>query len=419
MEVGMLGDSVGAWFVAPGELGTSNVTVFELSGTELVRLGERQVDGGYGVLGLRRFGSSVYVAAAGMSGRTGLIEYFPLDARAARRNEPDMSSVYYGRLHRVSKLQCDGKVPKGQPRLAATNIFDLPDGGMVVTGTTCDDDRPVIHIRDRTNKTTVVALDAPEFLESNFGLVLLERDKAPAVFDGRSGFVPLAIPKPPPGTDKLYKAPDGAFIAHAHAPEPSKPKTYFVADGEGWKLLALPDGRTNFEIEAGPTTLWAFVREGNAPPEVYRYHPAGSSAPAAVDATSLVVPPKPKTPAVVFGSIPLNQWCREHAVVVLYGFTKVTPDDYDFPLTRKALKGKTQFNKVRFVVTEAGGQKFFVGKATSVLEAKALADVIERGVQGSKPQVVCADPTEVRTVDIELATGEIKKSPPKTDGAKR
>jgi hypothetical protein len=412
--IGMLADAVGAWFVTPGEMSTSIVTVFELSGSELVRLGERQVEGGYGVLGLRRFGSTVHVAAAGISGRTGVIEYLPLDARAAHRREPDRTAAYFSRVHRVSQSQCDGKPTKGEPRLAATDIFDVPEG-VVVVGKTCEDDKNVIHIRNRTNKTTIVPLDAkPEFLETNFGLVLLEGAKAPAVFDGRSGFIPLAIPKLPPGADKLHKAPDGAFIVHADSLEPSKPRTYFIADGEGWKPLALPDGRTNFELEAGPTTLWAVV-DGSAgsPTEVYRYHSGPGSAPAAVDATSLVVPPKQKTPAVVFGSVPLSQWCSEHAVVVLYGFTKVTPDDYDFPLTRKALKGKTQFNKVRFVVTEAGGQKFFVGKASSIGEAKALADVIERGVQGSKPQVVCADPTEVRTVDIDLATGEVRKGAPK------
>jgi hypothetical protein len=49
-------------------------------------------------------------------------------------------------------------------------------------------------------------------------------------------------------------------------------------------------------------------------------------------------PPKPGGPK-----------CKTN-VVVLYGFTKTTPDDYDFPLSRKALKGHTELETTRFVV---------------------------------------------------------------------
>jgi hypothetical protein len=94
---------------------------------------------------------------------------------------------------------------------------------------------------------------------------------------------------------------------------------------------------------------------------------------------------------------------------VLYGFTKVTPDDYDFPLSRKALKGHTEFKDVRFVVTKDYGQKFFSGLAPSFNDAKKLAALIEKEVKGSKPQVVCAEPEILRELKLDLKTGEVQK----------
>jgi hypothetical protein len=57
----------------------------------------------------------------------------------------------------------------------------------------------------------------------------------------------------------------------------------------------------------------------------------------------------------VIGAQPASPACKTN-VVVLYGFTKVTPDDYDFPLTRKALKGQKSFSDVTFAVTREAGR---------------------------------------------------------------
>lgn len=100
--------------------------------------------------------------------------------------------------------------------------------------------------------------------------------------------------------------------------------------------------------------------------------------------------------------------CKSN-VVVLYGFTKVTPDDYDFPQTRKALKGHIELNEARFVVTRDGNQKYFVAKTPSYGLAKQVAAVIEKGVQGAKPAIVCAEPEVVRELGIDLQTGNVRK----------
>jgi hypothetical protein len=95
--------------------------------------------------------------------------------------------------------------------------------------------------------------------------------------------------------------------------------------------------------------------------------------------------------------------------VLLYGFTKMTPDDYDFPLTRKAVKGHPEFAGVRFVVTKDGGQKYFTAQVPSFEMGKKLVALIEKEVQGSKPQILCAEPEVVREVKIDLRTGEVVK----------
>lgn len=96
-------------------------------------------------------------------------------------------------------------------------------------------------------------------------------------------------------------------------------------------------------------------------------------------------------------------------VVVLYGFTKVTPDDYDFPLTRKALKGHTEFAKTRFVVARDGGQKFFTALVPDVSTGRKLVSLVEKDVQGSKPQLLCANPEILRELTLDLKTGELVK----------
>lgn len=105
---------------------------------------------------------------------------------------------------------------------------------------------------------------------------------------------------------------------------------------------------------------------------------------------------------------PAGPLCPQN-LVILYGFTKVTPDDYDFPLTRKAVKGHTELSKVRFVVAKDGGQKFFSAIVPDVGTGKKLVELIERGVAGSKPQLLCADPEILRELPIDLATGEVAK----------
>lgn len=177
----------------------------------------------------------------------------------------------------------------------------------------------------------------------------------------------------------------------------TKPSRLYAWSGARWEEPKLPAAPTSVETDEHGV-LW-IATDG----ALLRERASAGEASVAVDvATSLLRPggrgkkaPRPAGPL-----------CPQN-LVVLYGFTKVTPIDYDFPATRKAVKGHTELSKVRFVVAKDGGERFFSGIVPDVATGKKLVALIEREVKGSKPQLVCAEPEIERELAINLQTGEI------------
>jgi hypothetical protein len=99
----------------------------------------------------------------------------------------------------------------------------------------------------------------------------------------------------------------------------------------------------------------------------------------------------------------------ESIFALLFSFTRVTPDDYDFPLTRKALAGHKDLAGIRLVVTRDRGRKYFGAFAPSLEIGKKLVEVVQKGVPDSTPQLLCVKPEVVREMEIDLATGDVKK----------
>jgi hypothetical protein len=96
--------------------------------------------------------------------------------------------------------------------------------------------------------------------------------------------------------------------------------------------------------------------------------------------------------------------------VVLYKLSRVAPPDFDFPLTRAALKGHTELSDVRFAETEDAGTRYLVAFVPALSRGKALVDLIKQHVKGSSPQLLCGEPPKTnRTIEIDLRTGAIKK----------
>ncbi len=95
--------------------------------------------------------------------------------------------------------------------------------------------------------------------------------------------------------------------------------------------------------------------------------------------------------------------------VLMYGITKVTPQDYDFPLTRKAVKGHPELAGARFAETEDNGKRYFGAFVPDLAMGKKLEKLVKDNVKGSKPAVLCAAPRVIRELEVDLKTGEVVK----------
>lgn len=101
--------------------------------------------------------------------------------------------------------------------------------------------------------------------------------------------------------------------------------------------------------------------------------------------------------------------CKE-PFVQMFKLNKVAPADYDFPLTRKALKGHTEFGGVGFLEAQDGPHRYFIAKVKTVEQGRKLAEVIRKGVKDSSPQVLCGQPAKVnRELKIDLRSGDLVK----------
>jgi hypothetical protein len=174
-------------------------------------------------------------------------------------------------------------------------------------------------------------------------------------------------------------------------------------DGTAWRKVALPAAPSSIATDRDGT-VW--VSAGGT---LYRT-PKKAGEKSAVAATKASAPAGNAAPSRKFFNTPrpAGPFCPSN-LVVLYGFTKVTPDDYDFPLTRKALKGRTEYESARFVVAKDGGQKFFSAIVPDAKSGRKLVELIEKEVKGSKPQLLCAEPEIVRELKIDLKTGDVVK----------
>jgi hypothetical protein len=84
----------------------------------------------------------------------------------------------------------------------------------------------------------------------------------------------------------------------------------------------------------------------------------------------------------------------ESPFAMLYKLSRVAPRDYDFPATKKALEGQAELSAGRFSEVEALGDRYLVARYEGVGAAAKLGrlvKLVEKQVQGSKPQLLCAD----------------------------
>jgi len=106
---------------------------------------------------------------------------------------------------------------------------------------------------------------------------------------------------------------------------------------------------------------------------------------------------------------PPVEWCTTR-FVLLYTLGRQAPADYDYPATRKALKGHTEFENedTKFVEFEREGRRYFGARVPDFTLGEKLARLVKDKVPGSTPELVCLDPLESRTLNIDLRTGALR-----------
>ncbi|WP_437606941.1 hypothetical protein WMF20_39450 [Sorangium sp. So ce834] len=390
-----------------------------------------------------RYPDQLDLIATGTTGRTGVADHYVLGAQGwvQRASEPGlwftgvarMGSSLVGlmgptmlgvprfialRGPRVGltitqaprKEPCRGweaPLPYPQAEILSQAFGATRDGTALSYGIDCDGESALEVWKPGENGATILpvpALSEGQIPDDARTLILPGPGEGEAwIVDGGvlryKGGQPKEIDPPAKGARVLTAsaAPDGTLWAIADG-------ALFARKGEAWAQAPLPDGVKAQDVAVGSDgAVW--VAAGGA---ILKHGGESEAAGAAPGTLPLQKgpPPKPK-PNRPFPE-PGGPKCPQN-LVVLYTFSKTAPDDYDFPLTRKALKGRTEFSPARFVVTRDMGQRFFAAFVPSWDLAKELQERIKADVKGSTPQIVCAEPEVVRELKLDLKTGEVAR----------
>jgi hypothetical protein len=329
----------------------------------------------------------------------------------------------------------DGPPPSALPELAKSSdpncrtrlepdvFFALPSGHVFVLGTECSTREAAVETwQPGRTEGTVTPLpgakgdrwsDPLHAVGSANDVWLAYRANRLAHFDGarfRAEQAPTAQP-----VSSISVAPDGTLWLVAKSSDFVR-KPAVEAPGElwrrtrdgAWTRVALPDPPDFPERARGATSVVALGAGDVWITASGRLLRTGAPvAPQRIDwefdqqlAGGSFRVPRAATPQ-----------CKE-LFVLLYGLTRVAPPDYDYPLTRAALKGRSEFASARFVETTENGRRFFGAFVPDYAAGKKLVQLVESKVKGSIPQLLCHQPEVTRRFDIDLATGELRSVTP-------
>jgi hypothetical protein len=158
---------------------------------------------------------------------------------------------------------------------------------------------------------------------------------------------------------------------------------YSLGEGDLWHPVSLPASSASLHELRSVAGRWSYWREG----EGVKLFVEGAEAPALhIDSPASSVSP--------IGYVtPLSRDC-EHPFATLYKLGKGAPKDYDFPSTRAALAGQGELIAGRFSEVAALGDRYLVARyegPNAVALLSRLTRLVEKKVQGAKPQLLCAD----------------------------
>jgi len=95
----------------------------------------------------------------------------------------------------------------------------------------------------------------------------------------------------------------------------------------------------------------------------------------------------------------------KHLYALFFGISSQSKPAYDFPLTRKALRGHAEFSAARFVKTKDNGRLFFGAFVDDYQTGEKLVRLVRSKLQHAKPQLLCHKPKVVAELRVDLSTG--------------
>jgi hypothetical protein len=95
-------------------------------------------------------------------------------------------------------------------------------------------------------------------------------------------------------------------------------------------------------------------------------------------------------------------------VVILARVSKSAPAAFDFPQTRAAVRGHAEIEGTEFVEIEIDGKRLLAAKVTSMEMGSRLVEIVGHRVAGTRPELVCAQPTVTRALSFDLGTGDVR-----------
>lgn len=116
----------------------------------------------------------------------------------------------------------------------------------------------------------------------------------------------------------------------------------------------------------------------------------------------------PGAGAAVARVLPATAACKD-TFVLLYKLARTAPADYDFPLTREALKGHTELGAARLAETEEAGRRYLVAFVPTLALGQSVVKLVSDKVPSSKPQLLCGKPKVKRALQLDFRTGNLVK----------
>lgn len=373
------------WF---SERGTGEGRVYEWTGTSF-DLGK------YMVLGT----NNRLMAAAPLS--KGLLVAAVLDAFAPRKSIRIQSSRNmndYDLAKAPEDAPCDTQLGPVED-MAAT-----PQDEAFVRGLDCKTEKPIIESFEASGKSK--------------GITFI-----PDVFESQ----PAHKGEAPPWISMYAAAADALYLAGtAKADDPSSPRKPVLMrwNGKAWSKEALPEAEGGADSISGNSSgmmlitiggklwqkqknkTWTPIALADGEKAMRTWATDGFIyAMAQADKNGTLYRSRPTKHTIVMGDtsperpfVPATAECKT-LFVVMYRATDNVGPDYDFPLTRKALQGHTEFEGIQLVVTP---HNYFGAIVPTFEMGQALLKLVQEKVKGSKPQLSCAEPAVARDIPVQL-----------------